>query len=360
MNILRRDFLVGAAGLTAASAVPASMRSAAPLLAVDRLEILVVVDGSVNPFAEPVRRPDLTVQPGGRGGFGDHRRTLAAEFGLSLAIRSHRGAEQRAVLLDAGYTEAAFSNNAELLGLEPSTIDAVVISHGHHDHFGGLGALVGDPRLRPGTPLRVGGEEAFCQRLRTTSAVKSSFGAIDRAAIARAGMRVEIEPLPAQLAGHGLTTGMIPLVSAERPKVPTRMLPGQGCERADLDDDKGNVDEVQDDMAHELGVVYHVRDRGLVVFGSCSHRGILNTIQQAQAASGIDRVHAVFGGFHLVFPQTPEDAAETAREMAILAPDYLVPGHCTGEPFIAAAEKAMPGRVIRPYVGSRFVLGDQS
>jgi 7,8-dihydropterin-6-yl-methyl-4-(beta-D-ribofuranosyl)aminobenzene 5'-phosphate synthase len=300
----------------------------------------------------------LRVERLGRG-FSDPRRTLQAEFGLSLAVRSWRGDVQRTVLVDCGYTPDTFRNNAELLGVDPATIDAVVISHGHMDHFGGLDALLRDTVLKRGTPLRVGGEEAFCARQRTTSGAILPFGTLDRTAIESAGLVIEIESGPKLIGEHGFTSGTIPFVTDERPTVPTRMLPGQGCRRPELEAAKRDRDWVQDDASHELGTAYHVRDRGLVVIGSCSHRGILNTIRQAQAASGINDVHAVIGGFHLVLPQTSAQAEETARQMAHMAPDFVVPGHCTGEVFIKAAEQLMPGRVIRPYVGSTFIFGRQ-
>ena len=359
MALSRRGFLAGAVGLAALAGVPVRARSNLVVPQVDRLEILFIVDGSVFSFAEPIRRPDLLVERKGRG-FADPRRTLMAEFGLSLGVRSWRDAEQKTVLVDTGYTPEVFRNNAQLLGFDPATVDAIVISHGHLDHFGGLGAVVQAPAPKRGTPVRLGGEEAFCERQRTTSGAVLSFGALDRRAIESAGLVVEIESSPKLIASHGFTTGMIPFVTAERPITPTRMLPGQGCRRSELEIHKRNLDWVQDDASHELGTAYAVRDRGLVVIGSCSHRGILNTIRQAQAASGIDRVHAVIGGFHLVRPQTPAQAKDTARQMAELAPDYVVPGHCTGEAFIDAAEELMPGKVIRPYVGSTFIFGRQS
>jgi 7,8-dihydropterin-6-yl-methyl-4-(beta-D-ribofuranosyl)aminobenzene 5'-phosphate synthase len=358
MGLSRRQFLGGTIGLAAFAGKPIKAKSPLTVAPVDRLEVLFVTDGSVFSFAEPVRRPDLLVERRGRG-FHDPQRTLMAEFGLSLAVQSWRTAEQKLVLVDCGYTPHVLINNAELLGLDPATIDAVVISHGHLDHFGGLSGLLRDSRLKRGTPIRLGGEEAFCERQRTTSGAILPFGSLDRTAIESAGMIVEVESSPRVIGGHGFTTGSIPFVTEERPIVPTRMLPGRGCNRSELESSKRKLDSVQDDASHELGTAYHVRDRGLVVIGSCSHRGILNTIRQAQAASGIDRVHAVIGGFHLVLPQTPAQAEETARQMAVIAPDFIVPGHCTGEVFIKAAEQLMPGRVIRPYVGSSFIFGRQ-
>ncbi|MGU3317440.1 hypothetical protein ACLBWH_18005 [Sphingomonas sp. M6A6_1c] len=135
------------------------------------------------------------------------------------------------------------------------------------------------------------------------------------------------------------------------------MLPGQGCDRTLLDPAKRGASFFIDDAVHELGTAYHVAGRGLVVIGSCSHRGIINTVRQAQTASGVDRVHAIVGGFHLVAPQTAAQAQETVALMQALDPDILIPGHCSGETFIAAAQAAMPGKVIRSIVGTRYLFG---
>lgn len=359
MSLSRRMFLAGTVSVAALAGGPLRARSKLSIPQVDRLEVLFLVDGSVFSFAEPIRRADLLVERKGRG-FADPRRTLAAEFGLSLGVRSWREAERRTLLVDAGYTPQVFRNNADLLGFDAATVDAIVISHGHLDHFGGLDAVLQPSPPKRGTPVRVGGEEAFCERQRTTSAAILPFGRLDQGSIESAGLAIEIESSPKLIAGHGFTTGSIPFVTHERPITPTRMLPGQGCQRSELDINKRDLEWVQDDASHELGTAYIVKGRGLVVIGSCSHRGILNTVRQAQAASGVDRVHAIIGGFHLVRPQTAAQAEDTAREMAKLAPDYVVPGHCTGEAFIRAAEVAMPGRVIRPYVGSTFIFGRQS
>ena len=135
------------------------------------------------------------------------------------------------------------------------------------------------------------------------------------------------------------------------------MLPGQGCDRRLLDPAKQDAVFLVDDAVHELGTVFNVAGRGLVVIGSCSHRGIINTVRRAQAVSGVTRIHAIVGGFHLVPPQTREQALATVEMMRAIDPDYIIPGHCTGEVFIAAAQAAMPDKVIRSIIGTRYLFG---
>lgn len=342
--------LVLASGLavigTAGSASGATAVAPSP---VDRILVRFVVDGAAAQLARPIRRPGLAVDPAPPSP--DHRRRLIAEWGLSLLIETEAAGVRRSVLLDFGFSPEALANNLGLLRIDPSTFDALMLSHGHYDHFGGLPALLSSGGLRPGVPLWIGGEEALCERLRGFEG-NLGFGRLDADDLRSAGvdLRVSSEPV---VVGGGVTTGLIPL-DIERPRTPTRMKPGVGCPRDALDPDKRDAEILEDDSRHELGYAVHLRGRGLVVFGACSHRGILNTIRRARAVTGVDRVHAVIGGFHLVMPQTEADARRTAAVMAELGPDYVVPGHCSGEPFIAAAEALMPGRVLRPYVGHRF------
>jgi hypothetical protein len=85
--------------------------------------------------------------------------------------------------------------------------------------------------------------------------------------------------------------------------------------------------------------------------------GGINTIKQAQAASGIQKVHAVIGGFHIVPPLTDEYIREVIAAFKEINPDYLIPGHCAGERFYDMVRAEMPNKVIRSAVGTRFVFG---
>jgi 7,8-dihydropterin-6-yl-methyl-4-(beta-D-ribofuranosyl)aminobenzene 5'-phosphate synthase len=344
--------------LAGAAMVPPFPLGAADTLSVpsvDRLQLTVLIDSTTSVFGASVTRADIKVVPPPITA--DYHTAFAGQWGYSLLARSSAGGAGRTTLIDFGYTPAALLNNMALLGIAPETIDAMVLSHGHYDHFGGLDGFLAGGKVRRGTPLFVGGEEAFCARIRGTDPDGSSFGAIDRPMIRRAGIDLVVSGDPRIVAGQGFTTGRIPFVSPEHPRVPTGMLPGQNCERSLLDPAKRDKSFVVDDADHELGTAFNVAGRGLVVIGSCSHRGIINTVRRAQAVSGIAKIHAIVGGFHLVPPQTREDAMATLAMMQAIDPDYIIPGHCTGETFIAAAMAAAPQKVIRSIVGSSYFFG---
>jgi 7,8-dihydropterin-6-yl-methyl-4-(beta-D-ribofuranosyl)aminobenzene 5'-phosphate synthase len=325
---------------------------------VDSLSLQIVDDAATfGPFLPDLDLPGMTVKRAGSAG-GPHLprmlpRALTGEFGLSILVESRRAGQTRRVLVDFGYSREVVANNLSLLGIDPRSIDAAVLSHGHLDHYGGYAALFGENANRPRPlPLTVGGEETFCERV----ALPPIMGALDREALSRAGYEVRIQPEPAIVADQAFTTGVIPLESFERAAIPTQMRPGVGCDRSRLAPAKRAAMQLPDDGEHELATCYAVRGLGLVVIASCSHRGVINSVRRAQAVSGITKVHAVIGGFHLVRPRTEEEARRTVAEFARIDPTYIIPMHCTGEVFIAEALRLMPQKIIRPYVGSKLEI----
>jgi 7,8-dihydropterin-6-yl-methyl-4-(beta-D-ribofuranosyl)aminobenzene 5'-phosphate synthase len=231
-----------------------------------------------------------------------------------------------------------------------------VLSHGHLDHYGGFGALFKSKPGKHQLPLFVGGEEAFCERLAMIGSPPPLMGTLDRAELAKAGFDVRVSSQPQVIADHAFTTGLIPLQSFERAAIPTQMRPGIGCKADQLAEPKRGAKQLPDDGEHELATAYNVKGLGLVVIASCSHRGVLNSIRRAQEVSGVEKVVAVVGGFHLVRPRTEDEAKRTVAEMARINPSYIVPMHCTGDVFINEAIRTMPDKVIRPYVGTKLTF----
>ena len=123
------------------------------------------------------------------------------------------------------FTPEALVNNVELLGIDPAKLDALVLSHGHYDHFGGLVGFLKqhNGKLKPKLPLYVGGEEAFCSREWTAPPVKGDFGALDRKALEEANLTVTYAEGPSLVADHGFTSGQIGLASFEKVLSPSAM-----------------------------------------------------------------------------------------------------------------------------------------
>jgi 7,8-dihydropterin-6-yl-methyl-4-(beta-D-ribofuranosyl)aminobenzene 5'-phosphate synthase len=133
------------------------------------------------------------------------------------------------------------------------------------------------------------------------------------------------------------------------------MRAGVGCDAAKLSPGKRDG-QTPDDGEHELATCYVVKDLGLVVISCCSHRGVLNAVRQAQALSGVDKVHAVVGGFHLVRPRTEDEARRTAAEFVKIDPTYIIPDALHRRGVHRRGDAADAAKVIRPYVGTQLVF----
>jgi len=336
-----------------------TLRAEVPV--VDKLAVRIVTDNIVIQFVPNETRNGLTVErkSGNTSPDKPPRTMLNGEWGLSMHAQSSRGGEERNVLIDFGYTPEVLLNNMEILKVDPSSFDAIVLSHGHYDHFGGmLGFLKAHGAvLKKKLPFYVGGEDCFCWRRNPGG----NFGALDRKAIMDADMTLMMAQEPAVVADHAFTTGRIGQTSFEQPLLPTTeivgIFDGFGCHPEKMPAAKNTGQYIPDDFDHELATSYMVKDKGLVVLTSCSHRGVINAVRQAMAASGVDKVHAVIGGFHIVPPLGDDYINKTIAEFKEIGPDHLIVGHCTGDRFYDLARQSLGDKVIHSAVGTRFTFG---
>ena len=329
-----------------------------PVPEVERLSVQVVTDSYQLAIAPNESVGQVEVQ---RFGMPPAGKSLLGEFGLAMHLESTRGNETRRMLLDFGFTPQTLNNNIQLLGIRPEKIDALILSHGHYDHFGGLVGFLQQNRgkLRTELPLYLGGEECFCTREWIVGEPRD-FGYLDRKALADAKLRVVFADSAAVVADHAFTTGRIPLATFEKVLAPTRMTLGThdgiGCFPDKLLEEKRAAHVVPDDFEHELATCFNVKRRGLIVITSCGHRGVVNSVKRAINISGIEKVHAVVGGVHLA-PHKEDYVRETVAALKEINPDCVIPMHCSGEMFIDIVQKEMPGKFIRSYTGSRYIFG---
>ena len=213
----RREFLKLGAIATGTFAVGGAPRTGPPVASaqsgsvptVDRLVMTNVVDNIYDIFAKGGKLDTISVKRTNPPA----SRALLAEHRLAYHLESIRGPERREILLDFGYRTATLTNNYAILRVEPTTADALIISHGHVDHFGGLPdfALVAQGRWKPGLTLYAGGEDTFCHRMVTNpTGVAQDYGQLDRAGLEGRGLKVALAKQPTVVAGHAFTSGQIP------------------------------------------------------------------------------------------------------------------------------------------------------
>jgi 7,8-dihydropterin-6-yl-methyl-4-(beta-D-ribofuranosyl)aminobenzene 5'-phosphate synthase len=329
---------------------------------IDRLAVRVLVDSYQIAVAPSYSRENVDVERFGWAlGEAPPDKAIVSEFGLSLHAASVRGDETRNVLVDFGFTANALNNNIELLGVDPTSLDALILSHGHYDHFGGMAGFLraAEGKLKQGTPFVIGGEECFCARRWTAPPLTGNFGAIDRTALQAAKLTVVSAEQPSLIADHAFITGQVPLTTFEKVLSPSKMTVGVnggfGCYADKLPEDERQGGTIPDQFRHEIATVYNLKGRGLIVLTSCSHRGVVNIVERAQAVSGVKKVHAILGGFHLA-PFKEDYVRQVVAGLREIDPDYVVPMHCTGEPFWDLARNEMPNKLLRAYTGTRFVF----
>ena len=159
------------------------------------------------------------------------------------------------------------------------------------------------------------------------------------------------------IGGQAFTTGKIKRSSIEKvlpnTMVEFKLKNGAGCDWSHYLPAEMEGRIVPDEHIHEHATCFNLKDKGLIVISSCGHVGIVNSVRQAMEVSGVSKVHAIMGGFHL--GSAPADyLTQVVAEIGKLSPDVLIPMHCSGLNFTQEAQRQMPGKVLTTTTGTRI------
>lgn len=325
-------------------------RGPTALAPVDEVTVTVLVDNSFDLLAPDTgaarraRKADIQRIRAPHYEEGTTVPGLRAEHGFSAVVTVRCGATTRTVLLDTGITPDGMLVNADLLGVGLSTVEAVVLSHGHYDHTGGLAGLA---RRRHGRdlPLVLHPDVWSRRRILEPGRAPDLLPTLNRSVIESEGFSLTEQRHPSLLfGGQVLVTGEI-----DRTTEYERGMPGHEAYR----DGRWVPDPlILDDQA----IVVLLRGRGLVVVTGCGHAGAVNTVRHALRLTGTDRLCALIGGLHLSGTAFEPVIGPTIAALSELAPDLIVGAHCTGWNAQRRLAQAFPTVSVPSSVGTRYTL----
>jgi 7,8-dihydropterin-6-yl-methyl-4-(beta-D-ribofuranosyl)aminobenzene 5'-phosphate synthase len=255
--------------------------------------------------------------------------SLLGEHGLSFYIE----AEKRRILFDTGQN-LALVNNAEVLGIDLSRIDTVVLSHGHYDHSGGLKSLLECNR----DFTLYAHPEVFGRKVKGCGDNPKYIGIpVDRKVLEQKGVKVRLDKNPVRIAPGITTTGEIPLENDFETVGSIFYL-------------KKGEDYAADTLADDRALVLDT-DKGSVVVLGCSHRGVVNTINHVTRITGGKTIHAILGGLHL--GKASEDKLDKIMShLHGFGLEKIGVGHCTGPQAFLALANGFKNRVYLDTVGN--------
>ncbi len=256
------------------------------------------------------------------------------EWGLSMLVE----ADGMKILFDTGSGTAAV-HNAQLMGIDLTTVDRMVLSHGHYDHTGGLYEVL----------KRAGGKEIIAH----PDVWTRKYGSLDntpkryvgipfvREALEVMGALFHLSKEPVKLSGHVMTTGEIPMLTDyEVVEKYLCVMEGEELKQDSLDDDLALIIDAE---------------FGLVVILGCAHHGIVNTLKQAKKVTGKELIYAAIGGTHLIHA-SKERLEKTAAALQEMGVQHLGVSHCTGFNASAYLAREFGDRFFLNNAGTRLTL----
>jgi 7,8-dihydropterin-6-yl-methyl-4-(beta-D-ribofuranosyl)aminobenzene 5'-phosphate synthase len=260
---------------------------------------------------------------------------LASEHGLSFWLK-YNG---KHILFDTGQSNIILKN-ANLLGIDLTETNAIIISHGHYDHTGGLNAVLD---IAPKATLYLHPEALGQKFSRKSDSIKTIS-----------------MPEPTKKMIHTLA-GQEKAVWTEKP---TEILPGLFAtgkipRKTNFEDTGGNFfaneectkkDELLDDQA-----IFTETRKGIVILLGCAHSGVVNTLDYVAKLTGQNCIYAVIGGMHLL-NASDERMSRTIDAFKKYKVQKISPAHCTGSKAVEKIRAAFPNQAHSCYTGSQISL----
>lgn len=284
-----------------------------------------------------------------------------AEHGLAMLFEVTTEDSTHTFLLDAGGLLGSVANNMKFLQVNPKKIEKFVLSHGHFDHFGGLNHIIN--QFSPGTEIIVA-RNAFFPKWALTGELTGKSMELDKEKLEQLQKEQKIRQLPPlniELFKEQIKNNNLKLVETSQPiQLATGVWTSGEIETLIKEElttglyVQKNDEILFDDFRHEISIFINVKNKGLIILTGCGHTGVMNTVKMAQKLSGINKIYALIGGYHMNWA-SKERIDKTIEFLKKLNPEILCPMHCSGFNFTARLMNEVPNTVIG-IVGTTFNL----
>jgi len=256
-----------------------------------------------------------------------------AQHGISFLLEGVSGGNIKRILVDVGQNSEVLISNMRAMGISPSIINVIVLTHCHYDHTQGIVRML---REIGNKDIPVIAHPSIFRLHFVTQPYPRYIGIMpgdSKVEIEKAGGSLSLTKEPFVIMPGIMTTGEVKRqtefekVSAELKTIENGMV-------------------VDDPMLDDISVIANVKDKGLVIITGCSHAGIINIANQSIEVTGDSKIESIIGGLHLV-EASDTVIRRTAEELSKLNVAWISAGHCTGfkaqvELYLAFGEKFLP------------------
>ena len=268
------------------------------------------------------------------------------QHGVSFLVEGVSGGNKKIILVDVGQNSEALLSNMRIMGISPSIINAVVLTHCHYDHTQGIVRML---KTIGRKDIQVIAHPSIFRLHFITQPYPKHVGIMpgdSKAEIEKAGGSLYLTKDPLVIMPGILTTGEIKRETEfEEVRLGLKTI------------ENGMV--VDDLVLDDISVIANVKDKGLVIVTGCSHAGIINIANQAIEVSGGNKIEGIIGGLHLV-EASDTVIRRTVDELSRLNVAWISVGHCTGfkaqvELYLAFGERFSP-----LHTGMQFELASET
>lgn len=232
---------------------------------------------------------------------------VLAEWGLSVLVET----DGLNILMDTG-AGISVPHNADALRIDLAAVDKIVLSHGHNDHTGGLREVL----AKTGKVEIIAHPDVWAPKhIRLAERERYVGVPFPRQELEGLGASFTLSTQPVWLSDDVVTTGEIPMITGYEEIDPNIYIKVEG-------------ELIPDPLLDDRALIIKT-DVGLVVILGCAHRGVINTLHHAREVTGMEAIHTVVGGTHLI-SASEERILLTAAALKEFGVKRVGVSHCTG------------------------------